>query len=72
MSPTRIATLGPELLPLARGHTNDLSQAHFLVHQVVSRLSREPRISDDIGVNEAQSLMSELAREHGIMGRTTA
>lgn len=43
--PNQFLALGPELVPWAREYTNDLNEAHFLVHQVLAQLSR--RLSAD-------------------------
>jgi hypothetical protein len=70
MSPKQVIALGPELLPWARAYTNDLSEAHFLVHQVVVRLVQRAAEDDGpVGVARAQVLMSELALKSGIVGR---
>ncbi len=72
MSPNQVVALGPELLPWAREYTNDLNEAHFLVHQVVSRLARRTVIEDEpVAVDDARSLMSAVARQNGIAGRIT-
>lgn len=62
MSPTQIVALGPELLPLAREYTNDLNEAHFLVHQVVTRLVKDTRGDiEPVGFHEARKLMATVA-----------
>jgi hypothetical protein len=72
MSPNQVSALGPELLPWAREYTNDLNEAHFLVHQVVSRLTRRAVIEDEpVAVDDARALMSAVARQSGIAGRIT-
>ncbi|MEQ1809717.1 MAG: hypothetical protein ABL889_07320 [Terricaulis sp.] len=69
MSPKQVIGLGPELLPWAREYTNDLNEAHFLVHQVVVRLGGRTGADDDpVGVARARTLMSEVARQSGILG----
>ena len=65
MSPNQVIGLGPELLPWAREYTNDLNEAHFLVHQVVVRLGGE---DDAVRVARAGTLRSEVARQSGILG----
>lgn len=73
MSPNQVIALGPELLPWAREHTNDLNEAHFLVHQVVSRLAGHIGVDDEqVAVDRAQLLMSEVARQNGVMGQVTS
>ena len=69
MSPKQLSTLGPELLPWAREYTNDLNEAHFLVHRVVSQLALR---GDTARVHEARALMTAVAQRHGIAGRTAA
>lgn len=62
MSPNQIIALGPELLPWAREHTNDLNEAHFLVHQVVTRLVRDIEADNErVGIHEARTLMATVA-----------
>jgi len=61
------SALGPELLPWAREYTNDLNEAHFLVHQVVSQLAVR---FDTVRVHEARTLMTVVAQQNGIAGRT--
>ena len=69
MSPTQVAALGPELLPWAREYTNDLSEANFLVHQVVSQIANDRGAeSKPIGVDEVRALMTSAARQNGIAG----
>lgn len=69
MSPNQVIALGPELLPWARAYTNDLNEAHLLVHQLVSRLVRRTGENDELfEVARAQVLMSELALESSIVG----
>lgn len=73
MSPNQVIALGPELLPWAREYTNDLNEAHFLVHQVVTRLARHIGVGDEpVGVDRAQILMSEVARQNDILGHLTS
>jgi hypothetical protein len=67
MSPNQVSALGPQLLPWAREYTNDLNEAHFLVHQVVLRLA--VRV-DTVRVDEARTLMTAVAQRNGIAGRT--
>ena len=69
MSPKQLSTLGPELLPWAREYTNDLNEAHFLVHQVVLKLAAR---ADAASVNEARALMTAVAQRNGVAGRTVA
>lgn len=73
MSPNQVIALGPELLPWAREYTNDLNEAHFLVHQVVVRLAGRISADDEpVGVARAQTLMSEVARQSGLLGHLTS
>lgn len=73
MSPNQVIALDPELLPWARAYTNDLNEAHFLVHEVVSQLAARAGIDDGpVAVDSAQTLMSEAARQNGIMGLMTS
>jgi hypothetical protein len=72
MSPKQLVALGPELLPWARAYTDDLNEAHFLVHQVVSRLATRSVDDEMVAVEDASSLMSVVARQNGIAGRITA
>jgi len=69
MSPKQVSALGPELLPWAREYTNDLNEAHFLVHQVVSQLAVR---TDAARIQEARALMMAVAQQNGIAGRTLA
>lgn len=69
MSPKQVSSLGPELLPWAREYTDDLNEAHFLVHQVVSQLAVR---ADIARVDEAHALMMVVAKQSGIAGRTLA
>jgi hypothetical protein len=72
MSPNQVCTLGPELLPWARQYTDDLSEAHFLVYQVVASLLRRSAIDDEpVAVDDARGVMSVVARQNGIAGRIT-
>jgi hypothetical protein len=69
MSPNQVVALGPELLPWAREYTNDLNEAHFLVHQVVTRLARDSGVeSEPIDVDEARALMTRFAQRNGAAG----
>jgi hypothetical protein len=69
MSPNQLIALGPGLLPWAREYTNDLNEAHFLVHQTVSRLAGRVGVNDGpIALHRAKSVMSEVARQNGIAG----
>ncbi len=70
MALNRMASLGPELLPWAREFTNDLNEAHFLVHQVASRLARRA-VNEPVSVDDAHALMAAVARRNKIAGRTT-
>jgi len=70
MSPKQFFTLGPELLPWARQYTNDLNEAHFLVHQVVSSLAGRSGFDDEpVAIDDARRIMSAVARQNGIAGR---
>jgi len=72
MSPTQVCSLGPELLPWARQYTDDLNEAHFLVHQVIARLVRHSTLDDErIAMDDVSGAMSAVARQNGIAGRTT-
>jgi len=69
MSPTQIIALGPALLPYAREYTNDLNQAHYLVHRVVAHLAVRSGIGGEpFVVADARSLMSTFARQDGLAG----
>jgi hypothetical protein len=57
-----ILALGPELRAMAREVTNDLNEACYLAHRVVSRLLSEPD-SGPLDVETARSLLHEAARE---------
>jgi hypothetical protein len=68
MPPYQIAALGPNLLPWASEHTQDLNEAHYLVHEVVAGLTREMR-SDPVALDEARTMMATVAQRHGFAGR---
>jgi hypothetical protein len=69
MSPTQVAALGPELLPWAREYTNDLNEAHFLVHQVVNQIASDAGAENAlISVDDVKALMTATAQQSGIAG----
>ncbi len=73
MTPHQVVGLGPELLPWAREYTNDLNEAHFLVHQVVSTLTaRALAEGQQVAVDDVRTLMSSVARQNRIAGCISA
>ena len=58
-----ILALGPELRALARELTNDLNEACYLTHQVVTRLLSEPdAYGRPVDIETARRLLTEAAR----------
>jgi hypothetical protein len=58
-----ILALGPELRALAREFTDDLNEACFMVHHVVSRLLQNPDPETPVDIDRARALLRQTARE---------
>lgn len=57
-----ILALGPALRAMAREFTNDLNEACYLTHRVVSRLLSDPEIKErPVDIDTARTLLREAA-----------
>jgi hypothetical protein len=64
-SPNQIASVGLELLPWARARTNGSNEAHFLVHQVVTRLMNDTGAEcETVDVREAKAWLATMAQRN--------
>ena len=60
----QILALGPELRAFAREFTDDLNEACYLTHRVVSRLLSDPQASErPVDVQTARALLLEAAKD---------
>jgi len=64
-----ILALGPELRAMAREFTNDLNEACYLTHRVVTQLLSDPEMREKpVDVETARSLLHAAATNAGRTG----